>query len=159
MSPQELCKLNKSAYGLVDAPYLWYKAFLAELEKLGFIQSPFDPCVFLLKRPQSDTISGVLGVHVDDGLCGGDEYFSQQIHRLSKRYAFRAQKSGNFVLTGIELNQKGDKGIVVSQSKYVREINPIHIDANRRTDINQKVSDAEKHALRGLIGIVFNMQP
>ena len=75
MSPQELCRLNKSAYGLVAAPYLWYKALLTELEKLGFIQSPFDPCVFILKSPDTGKISGVLGVHVDDGLCGGDEYF------------------------------------------------------------------------------------
>ena len=134
MSPHELRKLNKSAYGLVDAPYLWYKALLTELEKLGFIQSPFDPCVFVLKRPNSNKISGVLGVHVDDGLCGGDEFFSQQIHRLSQKYPFGAQKSSQFVFTGIELSQSEDKGIVMSQSKYVREIQPIHIDANRRTD-------------------------
>ena len=152
MAPHELCRLNKSAYGLVDAPYLWYKALLAELEKLGFIQSPFDPCVFLLKRPKSNQISGVLGVHVDDGLCGGDDFFSQQIHLLSQKYAFGAQKSGNFVFTGIELNQKGDKGIIMSQSKYVREIHPIHIDTNRKTDTSQKVTDGERHALRGLIG-------
>ena len=152
MSPQELCKLNKSAYGLVDAPYLWYKALLTELERLGFIQSPFDPCVFLLKRPHSDKISGVLGVHVDDGLCGGDDFFAQQIHQLSKKYAFGAQKSVNFVFTGIELSQKGDKGIILSQSKYVREISPIHIDVNRKTDSTLKVNDSERHALRGLIG-------
>ena len=65
---------------------------------------------------------------------------------------FERKSKGNFVFTGIELSQKGDKGIVMSQCKYVTEINPIHIDANRRTDINQKVSDAEKHALRGPIG-------
>lgn len=154
MSPQELCRLNKSAYGLVAAPYLWYKALLTELEKLGFIQSLFDPCVFILKSPDTGKISGVLGVHVDDGLCGGDEYFSRQIRKLSKKYAFGAQKSVNFVFTGIELSQKGDKGIVMSQSKYVREISPIHIDANRKTDLNLKVTDGEKHALRGLIGSV-----
>ena len=152
MSPHELCKLNKSAYGLVDAPYLWYKALLTELEKLGFIQSPFDPCVFVLKRPNSNKISGVLGVHVDDGLCGGDEFFSQQIHRLSQKYPFGAQKSSQFVFTGIELSQRGDKGIIMSQSKYVREIQPIHIDANRKTDTTLKINDSERHALRGLIG-------
>ena len=40
----------------------------------------------------------------------------------------------------------------MSQSKYVREIQPIHIDANRKTDTTLKVNDSERHALRGLIG-------
>ena len=39
----EVCKLNKSAYGLIDAPYLWYCALVSELVNLGFEQSPFDP--------------------------------------------------------------------------------------------------------------------
>ena len=152
MDHTELCKLNKSAYGLIDAPYLWYKTLLTELLQLNFIQAPFDPCTFILKRPNSHQISGVLGVHVDDGLCGGDEYFSQQLKRLAEKYPFGAQKASSFVFTGIELNQKGDGGIVMSQSKYVREIPPIKIDANRRTTPDEKITDEEKHSLRGLIG-------
>ena len=152
MNHTELCKLNKSAYGLIDAPYLWYKTLLAELLRLGFIQAPFDPCTFILKRPNSHQVAGVLGVHVDDGLCGGDEYFTHQLKRLAEKYPFGAQKSSSFTFTGIELNQKGDGGIVMSQSKYVREIGPIKIDANRRTTPDEKITDEERHSLRGLIG-------
>ena len=99
MNHAELCKLNKSAYGLIDAPYLWYKTLLAELLRLGFIQAPFDPCTFILKRPNSHQVAGVLGVHVDDRLCGGDEYFTHQLKRLAEKYPFGAQKSSRFILS------------------------------------------------------------
>ena len=44
----EICKLDKSAYGLIDAPYLWFQTLQEELKSLGFKPSPFDPCVFVL---------------------------------------------------------------------------------------------------------------
>ena len=40
----------------------------------------------------------------------------------------------------------------MSQSKYVREIEPIKIDVNRRTTPDEKITDEERHSLRGLIG-------
>ena len=43
----EICRLVKSAYGLIDAPFLWYQALSSELVGLGFEISPFDPCLFV----------------------------------------------------------------------------------------------------------------
>ena len=71
LQPNEVCKLEKGAYGLIDAPYMWYKAILEQLLELGFQQSPFDPCVFILRDPKTRIPDGILGLHVDDGLCGG----------------------------------------------------------------------------------------
>ncbi len=152
LRPFECCQLNKSAYGLIDAPYLWYQTLLKELQHLGFHQSPFDPCVFILKQPKTQQLAGILGIHVDDGLCGGDEYFNQKILELSQKSAFGSRKASNFTFTGIELAQTGDKGIRLSQSKYVREIPPIAIDTNRKTTPEEPVTEEERHALRGLIG-------
>ena len=75
LSPKEICRLDKSAYGLIDAPYLWFKTLHDELVSLGFFSSPFDPCVYLLKNPKTKELAGVLGIHVDDGIHGGDHYF------------------------------------------------------------------------------------
>jgi hypothetical protein len=47
MKPDEVAKLNKGAYGLIDAPYLWYCALVTELLQLDFEVCPFDPCLFL----------------------------------------------------------------------------------------------------------------
>ncbi|CAL1138230.1 unnamed protein product [Cladocopium goreaui] len=35
MAPNEVGQLNKGAYGLIDAPYLWYKALVGELTRLA----------------------------------------------------------------------------------------------------------------------------
>jgi Reverse transcriptase (RNA-dependent DNA polymerase) len=39
-------KLNKSLYGLVQAPYLWFYHCSNALEKVGLEPSQLDPCLF-----------------------------------------------------------------------------------------------------------------
>ena len=58
----------------------------------------------------------------------------------------------SFTFTGIEVNQRADSSIVLSQSAYVRKIAPIAIDPNRKTQIDLKVTEPERLALRGVIG-------
>lgn len=69
MLPRGVGKLNKSAYSLIDAPYLWYCSLVSDLQNLNFEACPFDPCVFVL-REKDGTLAGVLGIHVDDGVGG-----------------------------------------------------------------------------------------
>ena len=152
MKPNEVCKLEKGAYGLVDAPYLWYQAILEELLKLGFSQSPFDPCVFILRNPNTQCPDGIIGLHVDDGLCGGNSRFDEILHRLEQKYPFGSKKVQKFTFTGIEMTQNHDKSITLSQSKYVRAIEPIHIPQVRRQTPLATVSEEERQALRALIG-------
>ena len=47
----EICQLVKGAYGLVDAPYLWYKTLQAELIQIRFSNDPFRPVHFCFVRP------------------------------------------------------------------------------------------------------------
>lgn len=74
LKPWECCELRKSAYGLVNAPLLWYEELQNSLTALGFIRSPLDPCLFVLPKknpsPKDCTplIHGVVGIHVDDGI-------------------------------------------------------------------------------------------
>ena len=152
LAPGEVCRLVKSAYGLIDAPFLWYKTLSSALLKLGFEQSPFDPCVFLLRKSENQQPRGIIGIHVDDGLCGGDEVFITKLHELQKQYPFGSEKLGSFTFTGIQLTQKGDKSIVLSQSEYVRNIKPISIDVNRRSTPEEVATESERQDLRALIG-------
>ena len=71
LRPDEICRLAKSAYGLIDAPFLWFQALKDQLLLLGFEQSPFCPCTFILRHQKTREPEGIIGVHVDDGLCGG----------------------------------------------------------------------------------------
>ena len=152
LKPGEVCKLEKSAYGLIDAPYLWHRELDRTLRDLNFVPAPFDPCAYILYQSGKTMPSGVLGVHVDDGLCGGDEYFNQQISKLEAKFPFGSKKTGQFTFTGVDISQQPDQSIIMSQSKYVSKIEPIHLNANRRTCLTEPVTSEEKHSLRALIG-------
>ena len=152
LKQNEVCRLVKSAYGLIDAPYLWFKELDGVLQKLGFRPAPFDPCCYVLHHPQSQQLSGVLGIHVDDGLCGGDSYFQSKIAELEQKFPFGSKKSQQFVFTGIEMKQLSDYSILMSQEKYVTKIEPIHIDPIRKAQLETPVTEQEKQQLRGLIG-------
>ena len=76
MQNDDQCELVGGAYGRIDAPYLWYQELKSSLLQLGFHQCPLDPCVFMLgeRKPDGKWRShGILGIHVDDGICGGDK--------------------------------------------------------------------------------------
>ena len=153
MSSQQIGLLQKGAYGLIDAPYLWYCALVSELVHLGMEVSPFDPCTFVLRDKQDPKkLAGVLGIHVDDGLCGGNEQFQALLEKLEQKYPFGSKKVGSFTFTGIEVSQQPDNSIILSQSSYVRKIKAIPIEVNRKTQPEADVTDAERGLLRGLVG-------
>ena len=153
LSDHEIVKLNKSAYGLVDAPFLWYCTLTSELTALGMEVSPFDPCTFVLRcKEDPSQIAGILEIHVDDGIGGGNQQFHDVISQLEKKYPFGAKKVSSFTFTGIDLTQKEDNSIIMSQSTYVRKIKHIPIEPNRKTQMELEITEAERGLLRGLVG-------
>ena len=151
LKDSEVCRLLKGAYGLAAAPLLWFKEFRTGLMRLGFIQSPFDPCLFVLPdvdgKPQ-----GMVGIHVDDGLYCGNAKFHEVIQQLEKQYPFGSRKKRNFVFTGLQINQNQDFSIEVDQCQYVKDIDPIRISPERRKNPQEAVSEEERQQLRALIG-------
>ena len=147
LSSREICKLEKGAYGLVDAPYMWFQAILEELIKLGFEQSPFDPCMFTLRNPQNQQLDGILGLHVDDGLCAGNHHFRDKLRLLEEKYPFGTKRVGQLTFTGIEMNQTPEGTIHLSQSKYIRAIEPIRITQERRKQTETTVNRGRKTAI------------
>ena len=53
LKPNEVCRLVKSAYGLIDAPFLWFSQLDRTLRSLNFIPLPFGPCLYLYYHDQS----------------------------------------------------------------------------------------------------------
>ena len=152
MKPDQILRLVKGAYGLVDGPFLWYQALRGELLRLGVEEAPWDPTVFILRDANTHRPKGVIGMHVDDGLCGGDSDFEILLKKLESKYAFGSHKTGTFTYTGIELSQKGDGSVIMSQSAYVRAVNPIRITPERKSLPDSPITDTERHQLRALIG-------
>ncbi len=146
----EVLQLLKGAYGRVDAPYLWFVELKNGLEQLGFTQCPFDPCMFALTI--HGVTQGLIGVHVDDGLCCGSRIFQQKLTELEKRFPFGSRKKQNFVFTGLQISQKEDYSIHIDQEQYVKDIHPISIGKNRRQQSEEPVSEEERQSLRAVIG-------
>ena len=155
MKRGDQCQLDGGAYGRVDAPFLWFKTLKQTLENLGFIQSPFDACTFLLVTPgtqEEPKVHGVLGIHVDDGIGGGDKYFSLVVQKLREIYSFGSYDEGEFIFTGIRFRQWDDGSVEMDQVEYVEKIQPIHIPRNRRTEPSEKLRPDEVSELRRLNG-------
>ena len=113
MKSGDQCQLMGGAYGRIDAPFLWFQTLKGTLE-VGFVQSPFDACTFSLITPDSQghpRVHGVLGIHVDDGLGGGDSYFTMVLQKLRGKYSFESYDEGEFTFTGIHFRQWDDGSI------------------------------------------------
>ena len=151
LKAEEVCELRKSAYGLVNAPYLWYQELKEALLSLQFVMSPMDPCLFVLPGPQGQ-IHGILGIHVDDGIGCGNHVYQQTIQQLQNRFPFGAHRRKNFVFTGIQVDQQENGNIELSQREYIEKIEPITINRDRRKKGTLSVTSEEKQAMRGLIG-------
>jgi hypothetical protein len=98
------------------------------------------------------TLHGIIGSHVDDGICGGDQYFYKQLELLKKSLPFGSFKQRKFVFTGIQLEQLPDYSIMASQEDYVKSIPAIDIGKHRRQTPDASVSEEELSKLRGVIG-------
>ena len=151
LQPQEVCRLLKGAYGLVNAPLLWFKELTKAVNDLGLTAAPFDPCCFILSNEQGQA-RGFIGIHVDDGLFAGDEFFHKQISKLESQFPFGSRKKKDFVFTGLQIHQQEDFSITVDQTQYVKDINPIHIDKERKNHPEEPIDETERQAFRGLIG-------
>ena len=154
LSKDQVCSLVGNAYGRVDAPLLFYKILSKQLRLLQFRPHPLEPCVFILESGEGEKriLHGALGVHVDDGVGGGDQFFHQQIEALSKILPFGSFKKRKFVFTGIELEQLPDYSIRASQADYIHRIMAIDIGKSRRENPTSPVTESEKSKLRGLVG-------
>jgi hypothetical protein len=58
-----LYQVLKAIYGMLKAALLWYKTFRKDLEDIGFIFNPYDPCV-ANKKVQG--LQQTILFHVDD---------------------------------------------------------------------------------------------
>ena len=150
LKDDEVCELLGNAYGRVDAPLLFYKELSKQLMALGFTRHPLEPCVFLLQK--NNTLHGILGMHVDDGVGGGDSVFKGKIDELQKSLPFGSRKFDSFTFTGIHLQQHADGSIKASQGDYVRSIPAIDIGRPRRQNLEMRANEVEQSKLRGLIG-------
>ena len=105
----------------------------------------------------------MLGIHVDDGLGGGDSVFMAALERMRRKYSFGAYNEREFVFCVAKYFQWEDGTIEIDQRDYINRIEPITISKERRQTPLAAVTDAERQELRRVRGslqyAVVNTRP
>ncbi|GKA72300.1 putative ribonuclease H-like domain-containing protein [Tanacetum coccineum] len=158
--PDRVYKVEKTLYGLHQAPRAWYETFYTYLLDNGLQRGQIDKTLFI-KRVKSDIL--LVQVYVDDIIFRSTkkELCTEFKKLMHKKFQISSIGELTFFL-GLQVTQKDD-GIFISQDKYVDEIlkkfgfstvktasTPMETSKPLMKDENAK--DADVHLYRLIIG-------
>ena len=117
-------KLNKSIYGQMDSPKLFYEHLCKGMTKLGFVTSDSDPCLFIHKTEKIMVLN-----YCDDQiwLSPTNEMIEKYVKKLQDlSYDLSIEDKGDniFGFLGIEIQRRGkdfeltQKGLIDKVIKY-----------------------------------------
>ena len=114
-------KLKRALYGLRESPRAWYDCFHKFIEKLNFVRSNYDYCLYV-NNTSKDSI--FILVFVDDLLicCKNKSIINEIKESLMKRFAMKdLGKIGNYI--GIDIDYSEDRSkMTLSQTKYIESL-------------------------------------
>ncbi|KAL0302581.1 UNVERIFIED_CONTAM: Retrovirus-related Pol polyprotein from transposon RE2 [Sesamum angustifolium] len=115
----QVCKLQKSLYGLKQASRQWNLELTTKLQNFGFSQSTYENCLFI---KSSDSEFTALLVYVDDILLTGNSESALHAVRdyLDDLFTIKDLGQAKYFL-GLELAHSLH-GLQVSQHKYLQDI-------------------------------------
>ncbi|CAI7922812.1 unnamed protein product [Closterium sp. NIES-54] len=117
--PNQVCQLEKSLYGIKQAPRLWQQHLHARLIRIGFLQLPHDQGMYRLRKGTNYIL---LIVYVDDLLYIGSTdaittWFEEELQQdLTLTVATTVTQ-----YLGLNI-QDGDNAIYLSAKKYTHTI-------------------------------------
>ena len=142
--------LNKCLYGLKDASKQWYGKVEDRLYKLGFKRADDDYGLFYLIK--DGVLQGFIGLHVDDFIHAGNQYFINVIMpQVLSIFKVGKSEQGNFMYTGFKLNQNDD-GITLDQRDYVERVQIPVLDTKRLLQLEEPMTEEELTSLRRMVG-------
>lgn len=115
----KVCKLKKSLYGLKQAPRCWNTRLGTFLKKLGFKQSDADPCLFILEKGIKKLL---LALYVDDGIVAATDESELSAFAENLKSEFKIVTKPATYFLGMEIDQKPDGSIKISQAAYTRKV-------------------------------------
>ncbi|GJT64711.1 putative ribonuclease H-like domain-containing protein [Tanacetum coccineum] len=117
--PNRVYKVEKTLYGLHQAPRAWYETLSTYLLDNGFQRGKIDKTLFI-KRHKGDIL--LVQVYVDDIIfCSTKKELCNAFEKLMhEKFQMSSMGELTFFL-GLQVKQKKD-GIFISQDKYVEDI-------------------------------------
>lgn len=116
----QVCKLNKSIYGLKQASRAWNKKLDSYLFEIGFKKSELDPCVYYAHCDNNNIL--FLTVFVDDILLfyNNENLASKIKKKIIEKFEMKDLKKAKFYIGHrITVN---NEGIQIDQNKYIENI-------------------------------------
>jgi hypothetical protein len=114
-----VCRLKKSLYGIKQAPRAWYSRLDKYLQQQGFKRGIVDNNIYIKTVGENQLI---VVVYVDDIIFGGS------MNKMCQEFAIEMQKEFEMSMLGelsfflgLQISQF-DKGIFISQTKYIKEM-------------------------------------
>lgn len=147
--PLALLRVLKSAYGLAEAPRLWYLRAAQLLQECGLKELPFSRSTFVAS--DEDGPFAVCTLHVDDGMLGGSEKckkFQKLLKMIDQRFNIKEWKTvGKEPLDflGCKVFREG-RNVVDCMKTYTQKIEPMKVVREER-----ELDDQERTAFRRLI--------
>lgn len=132
IKPHELLRVVKGAYGLAEAPRLWYLRAVELLEKAGMQELAFARSTFILKN-EKQGVAAVCCMHVDDGLLIGDENskeFKDLMSKVDGSFNIKEwKKVGREPVTYLGMDMSIEKGKVFidDMTEYINKIQTAEI--------------------------------
>jgi len=115
-----VCRLLRCIYGLKQSAHNWIKLVTAILIELGFIQCPFDPCLFGYMNSEENII--FIALYVDDGLMIGSNlnHMDAVLASLQDEHPMTITHDVEKFL-GIEITET-EVCIQLHQERYIMEV-------------------------------------
>ena len=151
--PYQLLQVLKGAYGLTEAPRLWYlRARQILVETIGFVEMQCARAVFVYR--QGGELIALLTLHVDDGMVFGnknDPRYKALKARIDKNFKIKDWKSvgeeRDIDYTGMQWRFEKKKGVatpkrdlIIHMDKYIKDLTkmPLAKKEDDDRDLNNK---------------------
>ena len=153
--PGSLLKILKGAYGLREAPRLWYLKAREVILSCGFEELATARACFVLRdKTKADSpFVGMMVLHVDDACYGGSgPLWDATMKTCLSQFKIGTEKTKSFDFLGRHIEQKADFSITIDQHQYVKNLVRVHIPKNRRNTPKAKLTDKELSEYRSIVG-------
>ena len=159
MQPGQLWLCETEVYGLVSGP-MWLRETLVEdFTKLGYIQNPYDKCLFSLFT-DNEYIEGNVMLDVDDLVEGGSPEHRRRVNMFYTKYKFgkilKIKDAGNqgTLIIGRRVRQHDDGSFELDMTDYAtKRLNPIEVERGYLTK-TKEVDDDMIQKVRGVVGAI-----
>lgn len=143
VSPFGLMPVIKSAYGLAEAPRLWYLCAVELLQQVGMEEISFCRSTFVAQDDSG--VFAFCGLHVDDGFLVGDPrkpQFKELKQKIDQNFRIKSWESLDMKgvdYLGMKVKHDAAKNeIIDDMTDYVLKIQPINMNEIPKGKLNGK---------------------